>query len=99
MTTKQELKEIVKKANKLGISTEIYIAMFPNNSICLDFIHTDNCIFIGFGDDISAEYNINDYEIKCHGIFDAETYNETLYANCGETTDVDTMIVICEERE
>ena len=82
---------IEEDANRLGIEIEVYN---PYNSDVklVENLHTDNCRFLGFGLDDIYDLDIADFEIA-----NPEQYNRTLYANCGELTEISTMVVLLKK--
>jgi len=82
---------IEEDANRLKLDIEVY-APFNSKVKLVENLHTDNCQFINFGLDGVYDQDIADFEIA-----NPEQYNRTLYANCGELTEVSTMVVLLKK--
>jgi len=76
-------------ASKLEI--EVYNP-YNSNVKLVENLHTDNCRFLGFGLDDIYDEDISDYEFVS-----PEQYNRTLYANCGESMEEITMVVLLKK--
>ena len=83
-------KDIIKEANEAGVTIEIYTS---NDSHIADSLHTDTCDYVGGEHDLLT---YSDNQILSHHILEPQTYNDTIYANCGENEEDSIMVVVVE---
>ncbi len=75
------LKKLINEYCQEVCETEVYKCL---NTKKQNF-HTDNIEFISFGDEFIFDGTTGDYKVLQHAIMDAEEYDCTVLANCGET--------------
>lgn len=92
----EEIKKLIN--NNPSLAIEIYK---DENASFYDCLHTDTSECVDFINDSDSSDCIKQVlsilkkkKIKSYGILNAEKYNKTLYANCGESQEDDTIIIL-----